>query len=253
MIDGVGNVSSVLIVGADNPFCLATLDRLVGPRLAEVYLLDSNSLALSRGSKRVREFGIPNVSDVAYRSGDTAAQREIVSELFAKCDIDVVIVGPTLHKSGPVCDTPSSSPQFDALRRTLLDPAFLAERCAEAITEQGHGVIAVMTHQPTKGIGAKPFQDREYCASMVALNVIAPEIAAVAAAGGGRLVCVAIDPAKDPNTYANPESRPSTLNPLDAASEIAPLIVSRRKRKPFEVVTLPGNLRGAAGRLRSRR
>lgn len=253
MIDGVGNVSSVLVIGADNPFALATVDRLVGPRLAEVYLLDCNSLSLSRGVKRVREFGIPNVNDVAYRSGDTAAQREIVAELFAKSDIDVVIVGPTPHRSGPVCDTPSSSPMYDALRRTLLDTSFLAELCAGAIVEQGHGVMCLITHAPTKGVGAKQGQDRTYCASMVALNVIAPDIAELAASGGGRLVCVEIDAARDPSAFPNPESRPSTLSVLDAASEIAPLIVSRRKRKAFESVTLPRNLRGAAGRLRPRR
>ena len=119
MIDGVGNVSSVLVVGADNQLCLATVDRLVGPRLAEVYLLDSSSLSLSRGSKRVREFGIPNVSDIAYRTGDSASLREIIAELFAKSDIDVVLIGPMPHPPSSVMDTPSSTQMSDSLRRGL--------------------------------------------------------------------------------------------------------------------------------------
>ncbi len=253
MIDGVGNVSSVLVVGADNPYCLAVVDRLVGPRLARVFLLDSNSRSLSLGSQRVREFGISNVKDVAYHAGDTAAQREIVADLFAGNDIDVVVIGPSPHYPGPVADSPTSSPMHETLVRSLLDSAFLAELCAEAIAQQGHGVVCMITHSSAKGIGLQADQNREYCASMVALNVVSPSIATTAASGGGRLVCAVIDPAKDPNSYSNPDNRKSTLSPLDAASEIAPLIVSRRKRRPYEVVRLPRNVRSAVGRIRRRR
>ncbi|MFA7267513.1 MAG: hypothetical protein WC054_14485, partial [Candidatus Nanopelagicales bacterium] len=68
-----------------------------------------------------------------------------------------------------------------------------------------------------------------------------------------RVVCVAIDPAKDPHAFTSESARRSTLSPLDAASEIAPVIVSRRKRKPYEVVALPSSIRGAAGKLRPTR
>lgn len=253
MIDGVGNVSSVLVVGADNQLCLATVDRLVGPRLAEVYLLDSSSLSLSRGSKRVREFGIPNVSDIAYRTGDGASLREIIAELFAKSDIDVVLIGPMPHPPSSVMDTPSSTQMSDSLRRGLMDTSLLAELCAQAITAQGHGVLCLLTHSPSKKAGKRTDQDREYCASMAAFNLLAPAIAEQAAGSDCRVVCVAIDPAKDPHAFTTESARRSTLSPLDAASEIAPVIVSRRKRKPYEVVALPSSIRGAAGKLRPTR
>lgn len=253
MIDGVGNVSSVLVVGADNPFCLAIVDRLVGPRLAQVFLLDSDSHSLSHGSQRIHEFGISNVKDIAYRAGDTAAQREIIAALFAKTDIDVVVIGPSPHRVAPTTDTPTSSLLHDAITRTLLDTGFIAERCADAVAEQGHGVICMITHAPSRDIGTRPNLNREYAASMAALNILAPAISTITSPGGGRVVCAAIDPLKDAACLNHDESRRSYVSPLDAASDVVPLIVSRRKKIPFEVVQLPHSFRSTVRRIRPKR
>ncbi len=253
MIDGVGNVASVLVVGADNPLCLATVDRLVGPRLAQVFLLDNSPVALARGSQRVRDFGIPNVTEVDYRCGDTSGQAELVADLFAQGDIDVVVIGPTPRR--PQSSSNSSPPDATTayLQHALLDTVFLAENCAGSISSQGHGVICLFSHAPTKASKGVAGLDLEYCATMTALNILGPTIGELAASNGGRTVCAALDPARDPNSWQSTEPRSSTLSPLDVASALAPRIVSRRKHRPYDVVALPTSLRASARRIRPAR
>lgn len=250
MIDGVGNVSSVLVIGANNPFCLAIVDRLVGPRLATITLMDSNVLSLSRGAERIRGFGIPEVRDVAYRPGDTTTQRELVAELFARGDIDVVIISPSPQRSSQVNLDGASSVMNDYLQRALLDTAYLAEECAAAIARQGHGVICMLTHAPESSPKASPERDNEYCATMAALALLAPTISATVAANGGRVVCAQFDPVKDPNAFTNGYERSTTVTPIDAASTIASFIISKRKRRPYEVVPVPKSVKGVAKRFR---
>mgnify|MGYP000942103585 CR=1 FL=1 len=251
MIDGVGNVSSVLVVGAANPLCLATVDRLVGPRLSRAFVLDSDAVGLIKGAQRIREFGIPDVTEVSYAVGDTDGQRQSIVDSFESGDIDVAIIGPSPQRIHSEPDAPTATPSSEYLTHALIDVLHLAELIGEAISHQGHGVLTLFTHSPQRiGTGLDP----DYCAAMAALNLAAPRVGAAAAVDGGRTVCVALEPGRDPNAPLVQESRRSTMSPLEIASDLAPAITSRRKKRPaYEVIHLPKSLRKTAGRIGGRR
>lgn len=247
MIDGVGNVSSVLVVGAANPLCLATVDRLVGPRLSRVYALDSNPDSLSRGAQRIADFGVPNVSQLWYPSRDPVAQRAAVTSAFEESDVDVIVIGPSPRTDSAATDATAIEDNAEYLERALIDIVNLAGQCATSIAQQGHGVMTLFSHSPRK-IPAN--LDHDYCAAMASLHILAPSIAQVTASNGGKAICAAIDPVRDPNSTRDVGVRSSAMSPLEVASEIVPAIVARRKRRTFEVISLPRSLRKSALRIR---
>ena len=246
MIDGVGNVSSVLVVGAANPLCLATVDRLVGPRLSRVYALDSNPDSLTRGAQRIHDYGVPNVSATWYPSRDPVAQRAAVAGVFDNGDIDVVGIGPSPRIETARTDPTAIEDDTEYLERALIDIVNLAGQCATSIAQQGHGVITLFTHTPRR---VSSDLDHDYCAAMAALHLLAPSIAKVASANGGKTICAAIDPARDPNATADPAKRSATMSPLEVASELVPAIVARKKRRDLDVIVLPRSLRHSTLRI----
>lgn len=140
MIDSVGNVSSVLMVGAGNPLCFAVLDQIIGPRLTQAFLIDSDEDRLIAAAQRGSELGIADIRTGLYGVNDSAAIRGLVAEGFALHDVDVAIIGPigqrhTNETTGPAED----------VQAQLVDLVIAAETTYQLLDTQGHGVLVLFS------------------------------------------------------------------------------------------------------------
>jgi hypothetical protein len=204
----------VLVVGAANPL-FWPVDRLVGPRLSRVYALDSNPDSLTRGAQRIHDYGVPNVSATWYPSRDPVAQRAAVAGAFDNGDIDVVVIGPSPRIETARTDPTAIEDDTEYLERALIDIVNLAGQCATSIAQQGHGVITLFTHTPRR---VSSDLDHDYCAAMAALHLLAPSIAKVASANGGK---TSVQQSTRPRSerYSGPRQTQRNDGPLEVASE----------------------------------
>ena len=188
MIDSVGNVASVLIVGAGNPLAMATLDRLVGPRLKHVFILDSDEEKVAALAARLHESGIEDPRPGTSKADNSAHQPRLVAEAFTVRDVDVAIIAPVgspLSGDGPVSEISHQ------IRAGLIDLVTLTVACRAALHSQGHGVVILFSHlAPTPALPT----DCGHDIAMSGAAVYAQTLAAEHVANGTKIIAVGVDP-----------------------------------------------------------
>jgi hypothetical protein len=141
VIDSVGNVSSALVIGSGNPLCLATLDHIVGPRLANAFLIDNDEARLLTAASHVSGLGVADIRTGTYRVDQMVEQRKLVGEAFALFDIDVAIIGPTSPSEPDIATSPTHE-----VRANLIDLMTFVATTLSHMERQGHGVVVLFSH-----------------------------------------------------------------------------------------------------------
>lgn len=237
MIDAVGNVSSVLLIGGTSELGQAVLTRLTGPRLKRVVLAGRPSRELRAAAARVRACGVPNVEVLEFDATDPTGHPAVIEAAFTQGDIDVAIMAVGF------------APAFDADRP---DPG-LAARCIEAnltgtvscgldiarrLRGQGHGTMVYFASAAPAG---RTPTDFVFATSQAGVASFATGLSQWMRGSGARVVLVRLGhiPTK---LGALTDSHLPLAEPADVAAAVADAIRGRRR----SVTYVPANARRRA-------
>lgn len=242
MIDGLGNVSNLLVVGTANPLGLITADRLVGPRLRHLTLLDTDDAALLRAAGSYQNSGVPDVQAIRYTTDDRDGQLAVLTESFGEPDTDVVIMSPPAAvRPDPQWSLGDQAVLDSTVRSSLLDLPVMASRCVELLAKQGHGVLIYFTHVP------KPLKsglNPAYCAAMAGMDIVLSDLAEPAVDRGVDVIAVRLAPEVDPGAIIDPVLRNKAIRASEVGTLVKQAVVRTRHKAPrVQTLTLPRGLR----------
>ncbi len=146
MLDALGSVQSVLVLGATSDIAAATVARLAdGHRLRRVVLAGRPGSGRDDAvdSTRARLGEAVSVQAVDFDAGDVASHAEILGPVFDAGDIDVVLLAVGVLPDSPTLADPVAAAEVVTTNFTGAVSALtvVAERCRA----QGHGTIAVLS------------------------------------------------------------------------------------------------------------
>jgi decaprenylphospho-beta-D-erythro-pentofuranosid-2-ulose 2-reductase len=143
VIDAVGNVRRVLLLGGSSDIGLAIVERLAGDRPLDVVLAGRPSERLDAAGQRLRRGG-GSVSVVPFDAEDFPSLRPAVDEAFSHGDVDVAVVA-----FGVLGDPEQAWQDVDAARRMVEVNYTSAVVCgvllARQLGAQGYGAIVVLS------------------------------------------------------------------------------------------------------------
>lgn len=228
MIDPHGNVASVLVVGAGNPLCLATVDALVGSRLRHSFLIDNDEDRLISAATRVSDFGVGEIRTGMYSVGDHAAINRLLDDAFAVADVDAAIISPIAPTSalgGEAATQPIAA--------GLIDLSTAAEAVFERMNRQGHGVLVCFSHSRA---GVPPSDRLGEWTALAGADVVGQDLTRRAVQSNVKVIHVRIDPRSiKPNSHV-----PGGLSAM-AASISEAMKPAKSDRSPT-TVSLPRRL-----------
>lgn len=145
MIDGVGNVQRLLVVGEPNRYSMALVSELVGPRLSDVVLASRSSTTSARAAEEIRSWGVPNVATPTYEPLEPITHRGLINSVFKAGDVDVTILADNLQLNEESFELdPEGAVQV--VTHNLTAAISIGLNVARNVREQGHGVIIIVTH-----------------------------------------------------------------------------------------------------------
>lgn len=259
MIDSVGNVNSVLLVGATSDIGLAVLARLTGPRLSRVVLAGRPSTTLERAGELIRHSGVANVEVRAFDANDRVAHEALITSVFNAGDIDVTImaVGATPGSSGVGTEGAAEVDPGAIMRgidTNLTGVASCSTQVAQRMRAQGHGTIVIFTEAAVwRSTRRSTAATIGFEASQAGLDSFARGLAASLRGSGARLLLVRLGrvPTKlgaeldAVSATARAKSLPRA-QPADVANAVAVAIRSKRAA----VIYVPSSARTNALRAR---
>lgn len=144
MKDALGAVQSILVLGGGSDIAQATVDELAKGRLRRAVLAARNPDSLAPAVERARAAGVTEVATVAFDALAPATHDQVIGEVFAAGDIDVVLVAfGVLGDQAELDDDPTAAAELVAVNMGGAVSAILA--AAKAMRAQGHGTIVVMS------------------------------------------------------------------------------------------------------------
>ena len=228
MIDGVGNVASILVLNGASPIGVAIVDRLVGPRLDRVILAGPPSGDLEWAAQRVRSFGVVRVETPVFEPTETWSHARLIDTIFNAGDVDVVVLASNAEADQRECEeNPSEAVYVAATNYT--GSVSVALNVTRRLRAQGHGTLVVLSSVA----GERPRRSNfVYGSSMAGLDAFAVGLGDSMRGSGARVIVTRISPA--------------TGDPPAIASGVAAAIRSRRA----DVIYVPASLRTVMSGLR---
>ncbi len=143
MIDSLGNVQSVLLVGGTSEIGQAILTRLAqGGRLQRIVLLGRNEQALEASAQGWRDSGLDASVVVADLAGEIDVP-VLTSRCFESGDIDVVVMAAGITPDGEAETDP------ELVRRVAMvnfvSQMQLGTEFVQRLRLQGHGALVVLS------------------------------------------------------------------------------------------------------------
>lgn len=239
MIDSVGNVSSVLLVGAGNPLCFALLDQIIGPRLTQAFLIDSDEDRLIAAAQRASELGVSDIRTGLYSVNDSTTIRELIAEGFALHDVDVAILGPLGRRHTDELTGPAEDVQAQ-----LVDLVTAAEATYHQLDTQGHGVVVLFSNSRPGPATADAMGTR---IALMGADVVGQSL--VARSNPRVKVIVS---RIDPLTTAAGRAGEVDIDFRAVAGAIVPTIKKSKSNRRSSAIDFPRSLRSASAGLRRR-
>lgn len=246
MIDAVGNVGSILIIGGSSAVGVAVVDRLVGPRLARVVLADEPSADLAEAASHIRNLGVISVATPVYEPLETHTHGRLIDSIFDSGDIDVVVLATDQRTSGEVgygsADDQQVQAAAEVARVNYTASVSVGLHLARRFRKQGHGALVVISSV----CAALPRQrDFVYASSKAGLDSFAVGLAESMRDSGARVIVARVGfIATDGNAVR--ERRSFTTDPATVASSIAGAIRARKQ----ETIYVPASVRTAMSGMR---
>jgi len=240
VIDAVGNVSSVLLVGGTSELGQAVLTRLTGPRLARVVIAGRPSTELEAAAAHVRACGVTTVEVLSFDAADPARHAAVVEAAFAGGDIDVAIMAVG-SVSALDADHPDPRQAALGIDTNLAGPVGIGLAVAARLRGQGHGVMICFAG--SIAAGSNP-TDVVFAAAQAGFDTFALGVSRWLRGSGARLILVRAGHIPTKLGAPNPRDLP-VADPTDVAAAVAAALRSGRRT----VVYVPPHARRTRLRL----
>lgn len=280
MIDSVGNVRSVLLLGGTSEIGLAVLARLTGPRLARVALAGRPSATLDRAGELIRNSGVANVEVHAFDANDRAAHEGLIDSMFSAGDIDVAILAVGAVASSAAGAGTEDAPALDAaailrgIDTNLTGVASCATQIAMRMRAQGHGTIVMFTAAALGRSAGRPDGAHVgFEAGQAGLDSFALGLAASMHGSGVRVLLVRLgrvptklgmeldaEPSPKPSPQSSAEASAGSrrgmpkskaaARPVAQVADVANSVAAAIRSKRAAVIYVPPSARSAALRAR---
>lgn len=244
MIDGVGNVESILVLGGTSEIGLAIVDRMVSRRLSRVVLAGPECEGLGAAAARVRGFGVGQVETPRFAATETWSHARLVDQIFDAGDVDLVVLAADVG---------------DGLRDSQTNPAVAIEiasanytgsvsiglQVARRMQEQGHGFFVILSSVA----GERPRQsDFIFGSSMAGLDAFAVGLGESLRKSGVRVIVCRIAQVsnRDSTVPTGPRKSGTVADPPAIGDSVAAAIRSRRS----DIIYVPASLRTVMSGLR---
>jgi decaprenylphospho-beta-D-erythro-pentofuranosid-2-ulose 2-reductase len=143
VIDALGSVGSLLLVGGTSDIAVATARRYLADRPLRVVVAARDTPRRSAVAEELREAGA-QVDVVDFDADDPASPSRMVTEAFAGGDVDVALVA-----FGQLGDAAQLRTDADAVGRlaqvNYVVPTVVGTELAGRMRAQGHGVIVALS------------------------------------------------------------------------------------------------------------
>lgn len=143
MRDATGGVQSVLVLGGTSDLALATVDRMISGRARRVVLAGRPSASLDEAARSRRQAGA-EVEVVAFDAAAPDTHAEVIGEVFAGGDIDVVLLAFGVLGDQAVFDRDPSA-AVDAVTVNYTGAVSAGLVVADRLRAQGHGTLVVFS------------------------------------------------------------------------------------------------------------
>jgi decaprenylphospho-beta-D-erythro-pentofuranosid-2-ulose 2-reductase len=144
VIDALGHPQSMLVLGGSSDIALATAEAMAADRLRRVVLAGRDEAALQTAADRLRRAGVTDVTTAGFDAADPAGHAAVVEKAFADGDIDVVLLAFGVLGDQQVEERDPAA-AVDAVTINYVGAVSAGLHVANALREQGHGVLVVLS------------------------------------------------------------------------------------------------------------
>jgi decaprenylphospho-beta-D-erythro-pentofuranosid-2-ulose 2-reductase len=238
--DAFGTPQSVAVLGGTSEIGLAVVRELaLGGRMRRVVLAGRDQDRLDAAVRQVHAWRVGDVSTVEFDATMTAGHDEVVSEMFAPGDIDVVVLAfGVLGEQDPIDDADRAVRLAEV---NYVAGLSMGLRVAAAMRGQGHGTLVVLSSVAAERGRASNFV---YGSSKAGLDTFAQGLGDRLQGSGVRVLVVRPGFVRTRMTAGLPEA-PFACDPEDVGRAVA-----RALRTGQQTVWVPPVLRGVMSGVR---
>jgi decaprenylphospho-beta-D-erythro-pentofuranosid-2-ulose 2-reductase len=239
--DAFGAPQSVAVLGGTSEIGLAICRALAdGGRMRRLVLAGRDLAALGASADTLRGWPVGEVSTVEFHASAMAGHDEVVRELFAGGDLDVVVLAfGVLGEQEGLIDHPDRAVQLAEVN--YVAGVSIGLRVAAELRRQGHGTLVVLSSVAAERGRASNFV---YGSSKAGLDTFAQGLGDSLQGTGVRVMVVRPGFVRTRMTTGLAEA-PFTCDPDDVGRAVA-----RALRSGAETVWVPAALRGVMSGVR---
>ncbi len=234
MIDALGGIESLFVLGGTSDIGVATARRMVEQGLRRVVLAARDTAEAKKVCEALIASGVESAESIDFEALDFAGHQNVVDSAFDHLgDIDVALIC-----FGVLGDQTAAESDPD-LARTIIDTNFTAAatlgiRIAERMKRQGYGCIVALSSVAGERARRSNFV---YGSSKAGMDAFFQGMAAALEGTGVRTLIVRPGFVRTKMTAGLP-APPLATSPEDVADAIVSGIVHRR-----EIVWVPASMR----------
>lgn len=145
MKNSLGAVQTALVLGGDSDIAFATLRELIRARTRTIVLAGRDIERLDERAADLRELGAIDVQSVHFDGSDTDSHDAFVEDVFSgPHDIDLVFIAFGAL-GDQMKDEHDRARALEVIRSNYIGPVSVIIPISEALKQQGHGTIVVMS------------------------------------------------------------------------------------------------------------
>jgi decaprenylphospho-beta-D-erythro-pentofuranosid-2-ulose 2-reductase len=241
MQDALGAVQSLLVLGGTSDIAVATAQRLVGRRGANVVLAGRHMDRMAQIAEQLKTAGAGRVERIRFDALDTDSHEAFVKDVWDRLgDVDVVLLAFGVLGDQELAERDAAE-ALRVIRTNYVGAVSVLVPVAEHLRAQGHGTLVVLSSVAAERGRRSNFV---YGSSKAGLDTFAQGLGDSLAASGARVLVVRPGFVRSKMT-AGRQPVPFSTTPAAVAEAINEALRCRR-----ETIWVPGILRWVMAVLR---
>jgi decaprenylphospho-beta-D-erythro-pentofuranosid-2-ulose 2-reductase len=241
MQDALGAVQSLLVLGGTSDIAVATAERLVGRRGANVVLAGRHLDRMAQIAEQLKTAGAGRVDTIGFDALDTDSHEAFVKDVWDRLgDVDVVLLAFGVLGDQELAERDAAE-ALRVVRTNYVGAVSVLVPVAEHLRAQGHGTLVVLSSVAAERGRRSNFV---YGSSKAGLDTFAQGLGDSLAASGARVLVVRPGFVRSKMT-AGRQPVPFSTTPTAVAEAINKALRCRR-----ETIWVPGILRWVMAVLR---